>query len=761
MKRIILLMILVAFLNIWGLDPIYHNNSEIAAELDSLQQQYPDIMQVRLLGLTATDEQPVWAVKISDNVEVDEDEPAVLFLGQCHAEEVMGVEISMAMIHEILLYHNTTYFTTLINNIEIWIVPTHNPEGLQVVTDEWDTSYRKNKSDTNGNGIFDFVPGVGHDVDGVDLNRNYDFNWVHSDTLLAPGGNELYDYYRGPAPFSELEAQYLKELADEQHFIYSIAWHSSRTGNLSEKVYYPWNWGDEKPCVDLDFNAALASTIAAMIENQTGSGFYEPAPTLGRNSKAHDWFYNEYGTLQFEIEAGTSDLQPVPDVLLDTIERCKVAPYYMMERVLGYNTDRAMLTGHITDAVTGEPLQAEYIIEGRDAPSFTPRFSDELYGRYWWQCGPDSYTLRVRKKGYEDDVQSTYVSNMVWTTLDVELQPLPAATLSGAVTFSGAPTPLTIKVLHEMGDEIFGVAIDEQNYEIDWWEGAAELVISAAGYTTKFVSIDLAAGANNYNIVMEPEVVLFSEDWMSDFSQWNVDGDWYIGADPIYGVPAAKDTPNRFYANSSESTLEIEGFFNFYGASDLSMQVMNNYHTEHGYDFCYIEIKPDGSDIWQQVETLSGVRSWRYDHVDLSDFVDTYSRIRFRLSADDSGDDPGWWIGEMKIISSTATDQQENDLPSVTTLGVSYPNPFYASNNRSGACQIDFSISTAGEVDLSIYNLRGQKVQTLLSEIVPGGKHAISWDGRNSAGQKTGSGVYFYQLKTESEILNRKMILIR
>ncbi|MCF7911196.1 MAG: T9SS type A sorting domain-containing protein [Candidatus Cloacimonetes bacterium] len=762
MKRIILLMILLAVLNIWGLDPIYHNNAEIAAELDSLQQQYPDIMMVRELGVTATDGLPVLAVKISDNVTVDEDEPAVLFLGQCHAEEVMGVEICMAMIHEMLLYHNTTYYTTLINNIEIWIVPTHNPEGLQVVTDEWDTSYRKNKSDTNNNGIFDFVVGVGHDVDGVDLNRNYDFNWVHSDTLYTPGGNELYDYYRGPSPFSEPEAQYVKQLADEQHFILSIAWHSSRTGNLSEKVYYPWNWEQQKPCVDLEFNAAYAATIAYMIENQTGSGYYQPFPTEGRNSKAHDWFYNEYGTLQFEIEAGTSNLQPGPEILLDTIERCKVAPYHMMNRVLGYQSDdKALLKGIITDAVTGEPLQAEYIIEERNAPSFTPRFSDELYGRYWWICAARSYTLHVRKKGYADNVQSVYVSNMVQTVRDVALQPLADATLSGSVSFSGTPTPLSIIVLHEMGDEIFGVAVDEQNYEIDWWEGTAEFVLSAEGYTTKFVSIDLAAGENNYNIVMEPEVVLFSEDWSGDFSQWVVDGDWYIGADPIYGVPAAKDTPNRFYQNSSESTLEIEGFFNLHGASELSLKVMNNYHTEHGYDFCYIEIKPDGSDIWQQVKTLSGVRSWKYDYIDLSDYVDTYSRIRFRLSTDDSLDDPGWWIGEMKLVSATAVDQQESELPAVTALGVSYPNPFYANNSRIGTCKIDYSISQAGEVELSVYNLRGQKVRSLVSETVPAGKYTISWDGRNNAGQTTASGVYFYQLKTDSEIINRKMILIR
>ena len=227
MKKIItLIVVIISTMIVWGLDPVYHTNEEIIAELDSLEQIHSDIMMVRYMGDTATDNQPVYAVKISDNVEIDEDEPAVLFLGQCHAEEVMGVEISMKLINDILLYRNMNPYNVWINNIEIWIWPTHNPEGLQVVTDEWDTSYRKNKTDTNNNGVFDYIPGVGQDLDGVDLNRNYDFNWVHSDTLWAPGGDQLYDYYRGATPFSEPEAQYVKQLADEQHFIYSIAWHS-------------------------------------------------------------------------------------------------------------------------------------------------------------------------------------------------------------------------------------------------------------------------------------------------------------------------------------------------------------------------------------------------------------------------------------------------------------------------------------------------------------------------------------------------------
>ncbi|MDP8322949.1 MAG: T9SS type A sorting domain-containing protein, partial [Candidatus Stygibacter australis] len=245
------------------------------------------------------------------------------------------------------------------------------------------------------------------------------------------------------------------------------------------------------------------------------------------------------------------------------------------------------------------------------------------------------------------------------------------------------------------------------------------------------------------------------------FSQWNVDGDWYIGIDPVYGIPSAKDTSERFYANSSESTLEIDGFFNFHGASDLSLEVLHSYHTEHGYDFCYVEIQQDGSSAWDEISAMSGIENMHVDRFDLSDYVNTYSRIRFRLSTDASIDDPGWWLGEMKLVSATAVDQQENELPAATTLGVSYPNPFYLNNGRSGVCKIDFALAVPGDIELAVYNLKGQKVCTLISETMFNGKHSVSWDGRNSKGKQAGSGIYFYQLKTESETLNRKMILIK
>ena len=96
---------------------------------------------------------------------------------------------------------------------------------------------------------------IGEDIDGVDLNRNFDFNWVLGDTFMEPDPSDYaahYDYYRGPHPWSESEIRILRDLALENDYLFSIVLHSSRSGRLSEKVYNSWRWdGDKKPPDDI------------------------------------------------------------------------------------------------------------------------------------------------------------------------------------------------------------------------------------------------------------------------------------------------------------------------------------------------------------------------------------------------------------------------------------------------------------------------------------------------------------------------------
>ena len=134
-----------------SLDDRYHSVSEIYGVLDSLNQlqDINDFYHLDTIGFSTQENIPILAVKISDNAHLKEDEPRVLFIGQVHAEEILGVEIVMDLINDLLFPGPsiTSHMNILKQYLEIWIIPTANPEGLNVVHDELDLSYRKNKRD--------------------------------------------------------------------------------------------------------------------------------------------------------------------------------------------------------------------------------------------------------------------------------------------------------------------------------------------------------------------------------------------------------------------------------------------------------------------------------------------------------------------------------------------------------------------------------------------------------------------------------------
>ncbi|SVB29676.1 uncharacterized protein METZ01_LOCUS182530, partial [marine metagenome] len=351
MKYLLILLLLGISPSLFSQDGalpgFYHTYEDIEAQLNAWDAEFGStpsgsngiIFHKEVIGYSTEDNLPFWGVKISDNANVDEDEPRILILGQCHAEEIYGVEISMALINCFLNLSSGgveecfnseiagQVFPNL-QNLEIWIVPTHNPEGLRVVhgyeetdgdTTQWiqDVSYRKNKRDVNGDGIFNFDNTVeaGSDSDGVDLNRNYDFNWIFGDDLYIENCNGGYcshfDYYRGDAPFSESETKAIRDFAIEKQFLLSIAYHSSRSGNVSEKVIYSWEWGDgTKYSPDFDVIQDIGVKIANLtLKDAVDGSTYDPTTSKSMKGNAHDWFYTESGCIQYLIETGTANMQ--------------------------------------------------------------------------------------------------------------------------------------------------------------------------------------------------------------------------------------------------------------------------------------------------------------------------------------------------------------------------------------------------------------------------------------------------------------------
>jgi formylglycine-generating enzyme required for sulfatase activity len=94
------------------------------------------------------------------------------------------------------------------------------------------------------------------------------------------------------------------------------------------------------------------------------------------------------------------------------------------------------------------------------------------------------------------------------------------------------------------------------------------------------------------------------------------------------------------------------------------------------------------------------------------------------------------------------------DSPQPFSLGQNYPNPFNPSTT------IPFTLDAPGLVNLTIYNIMGQTVRTLVDSDFPAGSHNALWDGRDTAGKGVSAGVYLYRLVTNGHSHSRKMLLL-
>jgi hypothetical protein len=114
-----------------------------------------------------------------------------------------------------------------------------------------------------------------------------------------------------------------------------------------------------------------------------------------------------------------------------------------------------------------------------------------------------------------------------------------------------------------------------------------------------------------------------------------------------------------------------------------------------------------------------------------------------------------------QIINNTSTgvERSNGDIPGTFTLLANYPNPFNPSTT------ICYSLPASADIRLNIYNVKGEKVRTLINRYQSAGTFEISWDGRNDKNVRVASGIYIYRMEinTGREIArqSRKMLLLK
>ncbi len=96
-----------------------------------------------------------------------------------------------------------------------------------------------------------------------------------------------------------------------------------------------------------------------------------------------------------------------------------------------------------------------------------------------------------------------------------------------------------------------------------------------------------------------------------------------------------------------------------------------------------------------------------------------------------------------------------SNIPETFATAQNYPNPF------NSMTTIEYCLPKEAGVYISVYNIFGLRIRTLVNETRYAGHHVVPWDGRNNAGKPVASGVYFYRLVADDYFAVRKMLLLK
>ncbi|HRI22313.1 MAG TPA: M14 family metallopeptidase, partial [Panacibacter sp.] len=208
----------------------FYTYTEMLAALDKMAVKYPNLITVKQVvsnTLTTAQGRPLYYVKISDNPNADENEPKILYTALHHAREpISASQLVFYMWYILENYNTSSYIKSLVDSTEMFFIPCLNPDGYiynQTTNPAGGGLWRKNRR-VNGGGSF-----------GVDLNRNYGYNWGYDN--VGSSSSSSSDTYRGPSAFSEPETQMVRDFCNAHPFYFSLNNHS-----YANVLIYPYGY---------------------------------------------------------------------------------------------------------------------------------------------------------------------------------------------------------------------------------------------------------------------------------------------------------------------------------------------------------------------------------------------------------------------------------------------------------------------------------------------------------------------------------------
>lgn len=671
----------------------YLDEEESAAAVTRIANDYPDIAQRLEYAYPTEGGRIISLLKISDNVETDEPEPRILFVAQHHAREVMTPEVLVDMGDYLTQrYGVDPEVTAWVDDYQIYIIPVHNPDGVDHVFNVYN-NWRKNRRD-NGDGTF-----------GVDPNRNYPYLWGPAGCGGSdgdPGG----ETYRGPSAASEPETQGITELAQEVQPSISLTYHTS-----GQYVLMPFGCEPDLPDdPDRRIHRDVGSMMAAVLENDAGDGFYRmgtaPETLYDVDGDSDGWLHAIAGTVAFTIEMNTSFQPDYATWRDDTVARNREGWQYLLRRLAGPS-----VTGRARDACSAAGLTAEVgVVEQVFTKGQEPRLAMPGHGFFHRILMPGSFTWYGELAGYHRqewpvEVRFGPVERDLWLvpagSHAVELRRLSVEDVGGDTDGQldpGEEAELRLAAL-ATGEALTGLTatLSTADPYLEVLDGDAALPDLAAGAEgqaldtfrvrvhesapdghTASLSVSFTANEPLCRDTSEAELRLtrgfpscpFEEERLDVDPAWTISGPsggWEFGEPQGtggLGGPTQAHTGDFVYGtNLSGNYGSGAGEFvltstpiDLQGLRDAELRFWRRLYSEPGYDPARVEVSIDGEEWIEVWRGFGRDTQWEEYRLDLPPEVDDASQVwlRFILVQDGSGSYSGFYIDDISFCGEGA-----------------------------------------------------------------------------------------------------------
>jgi carboxypeptidase T len=655
----------------------YLTYDELLVTLDEMVALYPNLISAKtpIDNILTHEGRPIYWLRLSDNPNLEEAEPEVLYTALHHAREPN----SMAQMVFYLWYLLENYdldpeVKYLVDNTAMYFIPCINPDGY-IHNENNDPNggglWRKNKYSENGQLI------------GVDLNRNYGYQWGIDDNGSSPDPNS--NVYRGTEPFSEPENQAVRDFCNEHQFKITLNYHSY--GNL---LIYPWGYSDQVTG-EHDTFEAMATVMTR--ENNYFAGTGTQTVGYAVNGNSDDWMYGETASkpaiysMTPEVGDGNFGFWPsqsdIDQLNKSTLRQNLTAAHL----VLNYGEAEEINPSNYITAKVGslEMFLKKYGLETGDLTLSIAGIGNTTVtsnnSNTWNMAHLDEENFTFNYSVSDDAVNNEelkfviQIDNGAYIAYDT----ITKIFLEGDVVIG----------LSDMGNDIGNWTVDGT-----WGETTEEYYSSATSYTD------------------------------SPFGQYEANETTEMKLDNPLNLMDAESAFLNFYAK-----WDIETNYDF-------AQVMGSIDGVTYTPLCGKFTTPGNSNQDLDEPVYEGTQTeWVLEELNLEDYLGEMFWIKFRLRADAGVEGDGFYFDDLTVNVVTATTSVKNEEEKISSLQV-FPNPF------SQSLKVNLNlIAPAEKLELSMVNALGQVVLNKNHKNLPAGNHLFEME--NLA---LSEGIYFLQI---------------